>query len=167
MQQIYAPKAVFDEALEMVNAGNPGAAETICRDAVERNPKDVNMLGLLGAILVKMRRLEEAEQVLRRAINLAPTFAKPHDDLGFVLLELERFDEAAVILQKAVRLDPKLEFAQFNLGKALASVGRGEEADVAFEASFAMSPERNCSLKLPSCTRKGGSKRPKSFTGRY
>ena len=142
MQQIYAPKAVFDEALELVNGGNPGAAETICRDAVERNPKDVNMLGLLGAILVKMRRLEEAEQVLRRAINLAPTFAKPHDDLGFVLLELERFDEAALILQKAVRLDPKLEFAQFNLGKALASVGRGEEADVAFEASFAMSPER-------------------------
>ncbi len=142
MRQIYAPKAVFDEALELINVGNPRAAETVCREAVERNPKDVNMLGLLGAVLVKMRRLEEAEQVLKRTVSLAPTFAKPHDDLGFVLLELERFDEAAVILQKAVRLDPKLEFAQFNLGKALASIGRGEEADAAFEASFAMSPDR-------------------------
>ena len=142
MRQIYAPKAVFDEALELVNAGNPGAAEHVCRDAVQRNPKDVNMLGLLGAVLVKMRRLDEAEQVLKRTVRLAPTFAKPHEDLGFVLLELERYDEAVEILQKAVRLDPKLEFAQFNLGKALAFTGKGEDADVAFEASFSLSPER-------------------------
>ena len=142
MRQIYAPKAVFDEALELINAGNPRAAERVCREAVERNPKDVNMLGMLGAVLVKMRRLDEAEQVLKRTVRLAPTFAKPHEDLGFVLLELERFEEAVEVLQKAVRLDPKLEFAQFNLGKALALTGKGEEADVAFESSFALSPER-------------------------
>ena len=142
MRQIYAPKAVFDEALELVSAGDPRAAERLCRDAVERNPKDVNMLGLLGAVLVKMRRLAEAEQVLKRTVRLAPTFAKPHEDLGFVLLELERHEEAVEVLQKAVRLDPKLEFARFNLGKALALTGKGEEADAAFEASFALSPER-------------------------
>ena len=142
MRQIYAPKAVFDEALELINAGNPRAAEAVCREAIERNPKDVNMLGMLGAVLVKMRRLDEAEQVLKRTVRLAPTFAKPHEDLGFVLLELERFEEAIEVLQKAVRLDPKLEFAQFNLGKALALTGKGEEADVAFESSFALSPER-------------------------
>ena len=142
MRQIYAPKAVFDEALELINAGNPRAAEAVCREAIERNPKDVNMLGMLGAVLVKMRRLDEAEQVLKRTVRLAPTFAKPHEDLGFVLLELERFEEAVEVLQKAVRLDPKLEFAQFNLGKALALTGKGEEADVAFESSFALSPER-------------------------
>ena len=142
MRQIYAPKAVFDEALELVNAGDPVAAERVCRDAVQRNPKDVNMLGLLGAVLVKMRRLSEAEQVLRRTVRLAPTFAKPHEDLGFALLELERHEEAVPVLQKAVRLDPKLEFARFNLGKALALTGKGEEADAAFEASFALSPER-------------------------
>ena len=142
MRQIYAPKAVFNEALELVNAGHPRAAERVCREAVERNSKDVNMLGLLGAVLVKMRRLDEAEQVLRRTVRLAPTFAKPHEDLGFVLLELERPDEAVEVLRKAVRLDPKLEFAHFNLGKALALTGKGEEADTAFESSFALSPER-------------------------
>ncbi len=142
MRQIYTPKAVFDEALELVNAGNPGAAERICREALERIPDDVNMLGLLGAILVKMRRLDQAERVLRRTVRLAPTFAKPHEDLGFVLLELERYQEAVGVLQKAVRLDPKLEFAQFNLGKALAMTGQGEQADAAFEESFSLSPER-------------------------
>ena len=142
MRQIYAPKAVFDEALELINAGNPRAAERVCREAVQHNPKDVNMLGLLGAVLVKMRRLDEAEQVLRRTVRLAPTFAKPYEDLGFVLLELERPGEAVEVLQTAVRLDPQLEFAHFNLGKALAVTGKGAAADAAFESSFALSPER-------------------------
>ena len=142
MSEIYAPKALFDEALELINAGDPAAAEKLCREAVERNPKDVNMSGLLGAVLIKRRRLDEAEQVLKQTIALAPTFAKAHEDLGYALLEQERYEEAVEVLQKAARLDPKLDAARFNLGKALASTGRGKEADAAFEASFELSPER-------------------------
>lgn len=142
MPEIYAPKALFDEALELINAGDPVAAEKLCREAVERNPKDVNMSGLLGAVLIKRRRLDEAEQVLKQTIALAPTFAKAHEDLGYALLEQERYEEAVEVLQKAARLDPKLDAAHFNLGKALASTGRGKEADAAFEASFELSPER-------------------------
>lgn len=142
MSEIYAPKALFDEALELINAGDPAAAEKLCREAVQRNPKDVNMSGLLGAVLIKRRRLDEAEQVLKQTIALAPTFAKAHEDLGYALLEQERYEEAVEVLQKAARLDPKLDAAHFNLGKALASTGRGKEADAAFEASFELSPER-------------------------
>jgi len=142
MSEIYAPKALFDEALELINAGDPVAAEKLCREAVQRNPKDVNMSGLLGAVLIKRRRLDEAEQVLKQTIALAPTFAKAHEDLGYALLEQERYEEAVEVLQKAARLDPKLDAAHFNLGKALASTGRGKEADAAFEASFELSPER-------------------------
>lgn len=142
MPEIYAPKALFDEALELINAGDPVAAEKLCREAVRRNPKDVNMSGLLGAVLIKRRRLDEAEQVLKQTIALAPTFAKAHEDLGYVLLEQERCEEAVEVLQRAARLDPKLDAAHFNLGKALASIGRGKEADAAFEASFELSPER-------------------------
>lgn len=142
MPEIYAPKALFDEALELINAGDPVAAEKLCREAVQRNPKDVTMSGLLGAVLIKRRRLDEAEQVLKQTIALAPTFAKAHEDLGYALLEQERYEEAVEMLQKATRLDPKLDAAHFNLGKALASTGRGKEADAAFEASFELSPER-------------------------
>jgi len=142
MSQVYAPRATFDEAIELLNSGNPVEAERICRKALDNNPRDVNMLGLLGAVLIKMRRLEQAGKVLERTVELAPTFGRAHDDLGYVLLELERFQEAVDVLQKAVHLDPKLDFAWLNLGKALASLGRGKEADAAFEASFALSPER-------------------------
>jgi tetratricopeptide (TPR) repeat protein len=138
----FASRATFEEAVGLVNAGRAGEAESICREALRANSRDVNMLGLLGAVLVKMNRLGEAEDALRRTIRLAPTFAKPHEDLGYVLLATHRAEEAVQFLKKAVRLDPGLDAAHFHLGRALAALGRGREADEAFEASFELDPVR-------------------------
>jgi tetratricopeptide (TPR) repeat protein len=114
----------------------------MCEEAVARNPKDVNMTALLGAILFKMRRGKDSEAALREAIRLAPSFAKPHEDLGMLLVHQRRPQEAVEILQKATRLDPKVDNSWLNLGKALAMLGRGKEADEAFEKSFDLNPER-------------------------
>ncbi len=142
MQPRLAPKGVFDQAITLITAGELGQAERHCRAALERHPRDVNLLALLGAILVKLERAEEAEARLRQAIAEAPTFAKPHEDLGFLLVQTKRAQEAVPLLERATRLDPTLEKAWFTLGRALASLGRGAEADAAFERSFELSPER-------------------------
>ncbi|HEX4970392.1 MAG TPA: tetratricopeptide repeat protein, partial [Steroidobacteraceae bacterium] len=142
MRQPLAPRATFDEAIALINAGNLADAEARCRAALQTYPRDVNMLALLGALLVKMNRAEEAATTLRQAIALAPTFAKPHEDLGRLLVQQNLMQEALPHLERAIRLDPNLEDAWFALGKALAAVGRGAEADVAFEKCFALSPER-------------------------
>ena len=137
-----APKAVFNETIGLIKEGQLGTAEARCRAALERYPRDVNMLGLLGALLVKMDRRAEAEAALRRVIAAAPTFAKPHEDLGYLLMQSGRAADALPVLERATRLDPTLERAWFNLGKALAFLGRGKDADVAFEKCFERSPER-------------------------
>jgi len=128
--------------LELVARREFGHAESLCRALLQKHPNDVNVLGLRGAVLIKLNRLQEAEQSLRQTIRLAPTFAKPHEDLGLVLLGLKRPAEAADVLRTAVRLDPQLELAYLNLGKALAMLGFGKEADEAFEKSFSLNPER-------------------------
>ncbi|MGH8130689.1 MAG: tetratricopeptide repeat protein, partial [Steroidobacteraceae bacterium] len=141
MQLLAAPRAVFDRAIDLIQSGDFGAAEARCRAALERYPRDVNMQALLGALLVKLERAEEAERLLREVIAAAPTFAKPHEDLGFLLVQAKRPADAVPLLERATHLDPTLERAWFNLGKALALLGRGKEADAAFEKSFALSPE--------------------------
>ncbi len=142
LQPPIAPKAAFNETIGLINEGQLGTAEARCRAALERYPRDVNMLGLLGALLVKMDRREEAEAALRDVIAAAPTFAKPHEDLGYLLMQSGRTADALPILERATRLDPTLERAWFNLGKAFAFLGRGKEADIAFEKCFERSPER-------------------------
>ena len=135
-------RAAFNRAMSLIEAGRMNAAAAACREALERNPNDVNMTALLGAILLKARQFADAETRLKRAIELAPNFAKPHEDLGYLLIETGRAGEAVDILRNATRLDPKAEMAFFYLGRALSSTGRGEEADAAFEASFALNPQR-------------------------
>jgi tetratricopeptide (TPR) repeat protein len=142
MQPNVAPKALFSEIIGLIKSGETGAAESRCRVALERFPRDVNILGLLGALLVKLDRRAEAEATLRQVIASAPTFAKPHEDLGYLLILSGRAAEAAPILERATQLDPSLEQAWFHLGRALAQLGRGKEADAAFEKCFERSPER-------------------------
>jgi tetratricopeptide (TPR) repeat protein len=137
-----ASREAFTRAIDLIARGEVAEAEAVCRAVVERNPDDVNMTGLLGAILTKTRRHEEAEHWLRRTIERAPAFAKPYEDLGHLCIETGRAAEAVTALERAVKLDPGVESAQFALGKALAMLGRGAEADAAFERSFALSPER-------------------------
>ncbi len=150
MQQTIS-KSSFSEVIELVSQGQFSKAERVCRDELANTPGDVNMMGLLGAILTKTKRFDEAEKCLRETIDLAPAFAKAHEDLGFVLLELNKPDEAVEILERATRLDPELDVAFLNLGKALAMTGRGKEADVAFEKSFELSPERKMLAQATEC----------------
>ena len=137
-----APRAVFNEAIGLINAGELLAAEARCREALRQYPRDVNIQALLGALFVKMDRREEAETLLREVIDTAPAFAKPAEDLGFLLVQAGRPADALPFLERATRLDPSLERAWFTLGKALALLGRGKEADAAFERCFERSPER-------------------------
>ena len=74
-------KALFNEAINLINGGSLSAATEVCRKAIAENPGDVSLTALLGAVLLKTREPEEAEKYLRRSIELAPTFAKPHDCL--------------------------------------------------------------------------------------
>ncbi len=142
MPQSRVARTRLNEVIQLINAGQADKAEALCRDALKRNPRDVNMVALLGATLFKTRQNQEAEKFLREAIDLAPNFAKPHEDLGMLLLEADRSEEAAAMLKDATRLDPKAELAFFNLGRALTALGEGVEADKAFEASFELNPER-------------------------
>ncbi|HUO81919.1 MAG TPA: sulfotransferase [Gammaproteobacteria bacterium] len=142
MQPLHAPKAVFDQAIALIGSGQLAAAESRCREALERYPRDVNMQALLGALLVKLDRTDEAEAVLREVIALAPTFAKPHEDLGFLMTKANRPADALPLLERATHLDPSLANAWFTLGKVYAQLGRGKDADAAFEKCFALSPER-------------------------
>jgi Flp pilus assembly protein TadD len=84
MPQANASRMKLNEVVQLINAGQADKAEALCRDAVERDPRDVNMVALLGATLFKTRQVREAEKFLREAIELAPNFAKPHEDLGIL-----------------------------------------------------------------------------------
>jgi tetratricopeptide (TPR) repeat protein len=124
-----------------MKAGNPDAAENICRGQLKLNPGNVDHLRLLGHALMEQRRFDEAEEQLKVAIDLAPDYAPLSEDLGSALAQQHKLEEAIPHFEQAVRLEPERASAHKKLGQALAAVGRGMEADVAFQAFFESDPD--------------------------
>ena len=50
--QIEASRAKFEQIIQLLQQGELDKALQQCRGAVQRAPRDVNMLGLMGAILL-------------------------------------------------------------------------------------------------------------------
>ncbi len=125
----------------LLQSGETAAAMAACRELLAADAKDVNALGLLGAILLKQGDCDEAEQLLLRATELAPEFAKPYEDLGTLHLSQQRPGDAADWYAKAVRLDAGQASAFFGLATALERCGKTAEAAAARRRFLELSPQ--------------------------
>lgn len=96
-----AARAKVAQAIDLIDAGKIDHAETLCRESLASYPDDFNLLGLLGAILVKKGESAEAEKCLLRTIELEPAFPKPYEDLGLLYLARNEPDKAERFLRQA------------------------------------------------------------------
>ena len=94
----------LEQAFRLIDAGRINSAEALCRESLESDPDEINLLGLLGAILIKKGQPGEAEQCLLRTIELEPAFAKPYEDLGVLYMAQNEPDKAAQFFEKAAEL---------------------------------------------------------------
>ena len=133
-------RQAIEEIFSYISAGRIEDAEARCRRTLEQVPDDINVMGALGAILLKTGRTDEAETTLKRTIELEPRFAKPHEDLG--MLYLDRGDAAAALqyLEKAVSLNGNEASAHKAMVVALRQLGRHDEAVAAQQRYLALAP---------------------------
>lgn len=93
-----------------LDEGDRAAAAELLRQAVELLPGYGLALNNLGAVLLDLEQLPEAEEVLRRAVDAeypltGPHRARIHANLATALERLGRLDEAREALERAARLD--------------------------------------------------------------
>jgi len=144
------PKRAFDRIVELLKSGARDEAEGLCRDAVERDPGDINFVALLGSILADGNQLEEAAELLGRAVRTAPGHAQAREDLGTILLNLNRPGEALEHLERAADLRAPRAPLLHKLGGAYQRLGRTAEAEAALKQAAALSPFQ---AKLEEATR--------------
>jgi tetratricopeptide (TPR) repeat protein len=132
----------FNRIMDLVNKGAMDEAAALCRHAIIRDSGDVNIIALLGTILLRTNKNEEALEILQRAVDIAPGFPKAQEDLGTVLLNMKRHEEAAKHLLKATQMDGNNANAFFKLGGALKTLGRMDDAEQAIQRSIELSPQK-------------------------
>ena len=109
-----------DDALarahELLNAGKVQPAELLVRDIVKARPRHAEARNLLGVILHREGKLDEAIKSTREAARLNPQNPNFYCNLGEMERQAGHLDSAAIALNKAIALDPDNLQAQNNMG---------------------------------------------------
>jgi tetratricopeptide (TPR) repeat protein len=97
---------------------------------------------LLGIVLMRLGRWDEAEDAFHEATEQNPNDARARDGLAAVSLQHGEYEEAADWALRALEQDMRLFHAHYHLGVALAHLDRPAEAVGALETAARIDEKR-------------------------
>jgi len=118
----------LQEAFALHQANRLDEAEPLYRSLLETNPREFNVLHLLGLVCYQTGRIDEADQLMSQALRLEPRDASALSNHGLVLLRLGKADAAVRRLAEAIAIDPDARSSRANYASALNAAGRADEA---------------------------------------
>ncbi len=148
-------RQAIDDIFRLIRSGQLEQAEQKCSSVLIEHPQDVNIIGLHGAILLKLGHEDDAQQALYKAIALEPGFAKPHEDLGRLFLARKEPERAARQFTQAIQLDGSQSSAYSGLANSLAQLGKPVEAKAAHQEFLQRSPVASTLLEADKLLREG------------
>lgn len=89
-----------------MKGGDASLAASVCLEALDLYPEDINILCLAGQSLLATQRFEEARTHIEKARSLQPEFATSHEIFADLLLSEGRFEEAIESYRHSLQLAP-------------------------------------------------------------
>jgi tetratricopeptide (TPR) repeat protein len=116
-------KAAFARATALIQAGDLAMAEAVCRESLQQFPGENNLSCLLGAVLIRLRKAEEAESLLQGVTARVPEFAKAHEELANAILAQNQPKRAISSLERVLEIEPANELARYKLNEIQTAFG--------------------------------------------
>ncbi len=123
------------------SAGELGAAESVLRTLLARDPDNVDALILKGNLLNDLGRPAEAIACYRRTLEIGPKRADALANLGNSLQYVGRLQESVSCYEQAIALAPDYLEAHHNLGNALESLDLQPQAVAHFRRALELDPD--------------------------
>jgi protein O-GlcNAc transferase len=115
-QQVSTANAKYKDGQARLEAGKPGEAEPLLREAIRLAPRYGPALHSLGVLLLDRGSLRNAEEFLKRAIEVNPINASSWFNLARVHLKNGKLPDALDAVKRALVLDDENEEYQRLLG---------------------------------------------------
>ena len=125
----------------LVAQGKLGMAEGICRDYLQRRPRDVNAIRLLADIALQLEVHEDAVKLLRRCLELAPDYHLARNNYANALSKVGEYEAALREIDKLERAEPQNLSHPVLAASVLVNVGAYEQAIERYESILAQAPE--------------------------
>ena len=116
-------------------------AEKLSLSITKKFPKHTFAWKVLGIVLKKTGRINEALFANQKSVQLEPMNMETNFNLGNTLQELGRLEEAETYHRKAISIKPGYAEAHNNLSITLKELGRLEEAEVSYRKAIKLKPD--------------------------
>lgn len=123
------------------------AAEEHFRRAIELKPNSFAALIEFGALLIELKRTDEAIMILARAVEFYPESRRALYNLGVAYQHAEEWTNAAKAYERTIALDPTFPDTYRNLATVYGELGRYEDALMQFRILATVDPDFAESLK--------------------
>jgi tetratricopeptide (TPR) repeat protein len=127
---------LLQEGLAHHQAGRLGPAQSSYEAGLRLEPRNADLLRLLGVLHLMKALPQKAVPLLQQACQLRPAFSEAWYSLGNGLQQLGRHDEALRAYQQALAANPRLVDAWCNRAQVLAGLGRVSEAVDCFQRAL-------------------------------
>ncbi|BBJ22847.1 XrtA/PEP-CTERM system TPR-repeat protein PrsT [Candidatus Nitrotoga sp. AM1P] len=133
-------ETLITEAKQYQQKGDNKAAIIQLKNALQKNPDDVEARYLLGTIYNKTGDSPSAEKEFRKALSLGMSPAKIFPDLGKTLLMQGKFQ---IVLDEIKQIPGEKESTEISIsrGNAYLALGKGQEAKESFEQALKDKPD--------------------------
>lgn len=131
----------FQQAFQAHQAGRLEEAEELYLRVLQKTPKDMESLYLLGTLKSQLSKFEEAKKYLKRALELQPSHPEALNNLGLTYRGQRRSEEAVDYYRKAIAARPDFADAHSNLASTLEVLGRLDEAEFHVREALRLDPD--------------------------
>lgn len=129
------------KASELSRIGNYDDAIISMRTASSMNPKIARLPFRLGELLLKVGRLQEAEEAFLQALETDPKMARAHLRLSVIHERQQKIPDAIRATRRALKLAPSKAEFHLRLGDLLRLANRLPEAESSISKAIQLKPE--------------------------
>jgi hypothetical protein len=122
-------ESCFSHGIELAQKGESLEALEYFHQAISLKPDYAEAYNGVGALLINMNNLNEAEFYLQRALEFKFDYAEALYNLGTLFSRTSFLQEAEMCLREAISLKSDFPEAHFRLGMAFKQMDRLEEAE--------------------------------------
>jgi protein O-GlcNAc transferase len=130
----------FEAVLGLCRAGQLSQARSKCRDILQRDPKHLGTIRLLGTLEFHEQNFEISLRLLDAAIAQDPAHGETHYNRGNTLKALGELEAALSSYDHALNLNPGSVETLINRGNTLKQLGRIDEALGSYFNAVEISP---------------------------
>ena len=121
-------KKKIDMLLNLFKTKNFSKAEQLNKELISAHPQVVNLYNVLGLILTKQKKVDEAITYYEEGIKIDPNYAVIHNNLGSSYQLKNNYSKAENCFRKSIDLDNKSPEPQNNLGNLYLELNKFQEA---------------------------------------